>query len=37
MGSSMVNRPPRETLGQGQAILDFYPRQGVVTLWEWVS
>ena len=28
---------PRETLGQGQAILDFYARQGVVTLQEWVS
>ncbi len=28
---------PRETLGQGQAILDFYARQGVVTLWQWVS
>ena len=28
MGSSRVQTAPRETLGQGQAILDFYARQG---------
>ena len=29
MGSSGVNRPPRgRRLGRGQAILDFYARQG---------
>ena len=28
MGSSGVQTAPRETLGQGQAILDFYARQG---------
>ena len=38
MRSSRVSKPPRgEMLGKGQAILNLYARQGVVTLCEWVS